>query len=399
MKKIIVIDDARAIQSILKDILTLNSYIVDTADSAEDGLELIRNNKYDLIISDVSLTGMNGVQLLKIVKSEQPQVPFLIISGHANVSMTVDVIKVGAFNVLEKPLDLNIFLQEVRCALEATTNIDDDKITKATNSTTTKGESPMVGESQRMLVVKDMIGRASISNAKVLILGENGTGKEVVAHEIHRLSHRHDKAFIEINCAAIPSELIESELFGHEKGSFTGAHKLKKGQFELADKGTIFLDEIGDMSVAAQAKVLRVLQENKITRVGGDKDIRIDVRVIAATNKDLVQEIKQGRFREDLYHRLSIVIIRVPKLNDRIEDIPRLANHFLEILCPQYDANLKTINDDAMAMLQSHNWSGNVRELHNIVERLIVFCGDVIDVNDIKKYVNEEYGVHNEIDI
>ncbi len=396
MSKIIVVDDTRAIRNVLKELLDLNGHDVDVASSAEEGLVLIRENSYDLVISDIMLTGISGIELLRIVKQELPELPFIIISGHASVSVAVDVIKEGAVHVLEKPLDMNMLLTQIKFAL-------DNKVTAVANEAVRKpqrqpkvkiGEdsgSPMIGECKNMLRIKDMINVTSLSNARVLILGANGTGKELVAREIHRLSNRANKAFVEINCAAIPSELIESELFGHEKGSFTGAYKQKKGKFELADKGTIFLDEIGDMSLSAQSKVLRALQENRITHVGGDKDIEVDVKVVAATNKNLVKEIEAGRFREDLYHRLSVVIIRVPSLNDRVEDIPLLAKFFLKKLCTSYGIGLKTFSDDAMKMLMSHNWSGNVRELSNIVERLVVFSGDEININDIRTYVDEEY--------
>ncbi len=395
MSRIIVIDDTRAITGVLKNLLEMDDHLVDVAGSAEEGLEMIRINLYDLIISDIMLPVMSGIELLSIVKLEQPDIPFMIISGHASISVAVDVIKQGAVYVLEKPLDMNILLKQVRYALNDT-SIDKQKPIRrlAGHSKQKSGvckESPMIGNCKHMQRVKDMINLTSLSNARVLILGENGTGKELVAREIHRLSNRSNRAFVEVNCAAIPSELIESELFGHEKGSFTGAYKQKKGKFELADNGTLFLDEIGDMSLSAQSKVLRALQEKRISHVGGDKDIEVNVKVLAATNKDLIREIEQGRFREDLYHRLSVVIIRVPSLNQRVEDIPLLAEHFLKKLCDEYGIELKKFSDKAINMLKSHNWSGNVRELGNAIERLIVFSGDEISENDVQIYVNEEY--------
>jgi two-component system nitrogen regulation response regulator NtrX len=379
MAKILIVDDERAIRSTLKEILEYENHQVEEAVDGAEGWEKIRNGGFDILLSDIKMPKMDGTELLEKVLAQGIDCPVIMISGHGTIETAVDCIKRGAYDFIAKPLDLNRLMITLRNALDKSTLIQETKILKKKVSKTID----MVGESPAIRKVKDMIERVAATDARVLITGPNGTGKELVARWIHAKSNRNESPLIEVNCAAIPSELIESELFGHEKGAFTSAVKQRKGQFELADGGTLFLDEIGDMSLSAQAKVLRALQENKITRVGGEKEIQVDVRIVAATNKNLQEEISKGNFREDLYHRLSVIIIQVPALNERIDDIPLLANYFLSIICAEYGMPLKRISPDAMQELQSQPWTGNIREFRNVIERLIILCEQEISKEDV----------------
>jgi DNA-binding NtrC family response regulator len=379
MAKILIVDDERAIRSTLKEILEYENHQVEEAVDGAEGWEKIRNGGFDILLSDIKMPKMDGTELLEKVLAQGIDCPVIMISGHGTIETAVDCIKRGAYDFIAKPLDLNRLMITLRNALDKSTLIQETKILKKKVSKTID----MVGESPAIRKVKDMIERVAATDARVLITGPNGTGKELVARWIHAKSNRNEAPLIEVNCAAIPSELIESELFGHEKGAFTSAIKQRKGQFELADGGTLFLDEIGDMSLSAQAKVLRALQENKITRVGGEKEIQVDVRIVAATNKNLQEEISKGNFREDLYHRLSVIIIQVPALNERIDDIPLLANYFLSIICAEYGMPLKRISPDAMLELQSQPWTGNIREFRNVIERLIILCEQEISKEDV----------------
>ncbi len=378
MPKILIIDDERAIRNSLKDILETEDYKVDIAEDGIIGLEMVKKNSYEIILCDIKMPKMDGIEVLQeVVKITDT--PVIMISGHGNIDTAVGAIRKGAFDYIEKPPDLNRLLITIRNAMDKSNLIAETKILKKAVSK----KYQMIGESPAILQIKTMVDRVASIDARVLITGENGTGKEVVARWLHEKSHRAKTPFIEVNCAAIPSELIESELFGHEKGAFTSAHKQRKGKFEQADTGTIFLDEIGDMSLSAQAKVLRTLQENKISRVGSDKDIKVDVRVIAATNKNLKDEISKGNFREDLYHRLSVILIKVPSLNNRIEDIPLLADHFISMICKEYGMPKKGITKDAINELSKITWTGNIREFRNVIERLIILCNDKIDGKDV----------------
>ena len=379
MAKILIVDDERAIRSTLKEILEYENHQVEEAVDGAEGWEKIRNGGFDILLSDIKMPKMDGTELLEKVLAQGIDCPVIMISGHGTIETAVDCIKRGAYDFIAKPLDLNRLMITLRNALDKSTLIQETKILKKKVSKTID----MVGESPAIRKVKDMIERVAATDARVLVTGPNGTGKELVARWIHAKSNRNEAPLIEVNCAAIPSELIESELFGHEKGAFTSAIKQRKGQFELADGGTLFLDEIGDMSLSAQAKVLRALQENKITRVGGEKEIQVDVRIVAATNKNLQEEISKGNFREDLYHRLSVIIIQVPALNDRIDDIPLLANYFLSIICAEYGMPLKRISPEAMQELQSQPWTGNIREFRNVIERLIILCEQEITKEDV----------------
>lgn len=379
MAKILIVDDERAIRSTLKEILEYENHQVEEAVDGAEGWEKIRNGGFDILLSDIKMPKMDGTELLEKVLAQGIDCPVIMISGHGTIETAVDCIKRGAYDFIAKPLDLNRLMITLRNALDKSTLIQETKILKKKVSKTID----MVGESPAIRKVKDMIERVAATDARVLVTGPNGTGKELVARWIHAKSNRNEAPLIEVNCAAIPSELIESELFGHEKGAFTSAVKQRKGQFELADGGTLFLDEIGDMSLSAQAKVLRALQENKITRVGGEKEIQVDVRIVAATNKNLQEEISKGNFREDLYHRLSVIIIQVPALNERIDDIPLLAHYFLSIICAEYGMPLKKISQDAMQELQSQPWTGNIREFRNVIERLIILCENEINKEDI----------------
>jgi two-component system nitrogen regulation response regulator NtrX len=382
MPKILVIDDERAIRNTLKEVLEYENYEVDIAEDGETGLKLFDSNSYDVVLCDIKMPRMDGVEVLQKIAEISDNTPVIMISGHGNIDTAVDAIKKGAFDFLEKPVDLNRVLITIKNALEKSTLIVQTKNLKKQVSK----KYDMIGESAGITKVREMIDLVAPTEARVLITGPNGSGKELVAHQIHEKSNRAKGPFVEVNCAAIPSELIESELFGHEKGSFTSAIKQRIGKFEQADGGTIFLDEIGDMSLSAQAKVLRALQENKITRVGSDKDIRVNVRVIAATNKNIRDEIDRNSFREDLYHRLSVILIQVPTLNERAVDIPLLADHFNNLICSEYGMSPKKINKDAIAELQKIKWTGNIREFRNVLERLIILCPTDITGNDVKAY-------------
>ncbi len=382
MKKILIIDDERSIRNALKEILEYEKYQIDLAEDGEQGLKLFKEKEYDLILSDIKMPKMDGMELLDAVKKENPDQAFILITGHGDVELAVSALKNGAYDFIQKPLDLNRLLVTVKNAFERGDLVVETKTLKKKVSK----KYQMIGESEPILQIKEVIEKVAPTDARVLITGENGTGKEVVARWLHAKSDRSKKPFVEVNCAAIPSELIESELFGHEKGAFTSAYKQRKGKFEQAEGGTIFLDEIGDMSLSAQAKVLRALQENKISRVGSDKDIQINTRVIAATNKDLKKEIESKKFREDLYHRLSVILIKVPALNDRKEDIPLLVNHFLDLICKESGISTKTISKEAVEALQQINWSGNIRELRNVVERLVILSGNKIEKEDVNRF-------------
>jgi len=382
MAKILIVDDERAIRSTLKEILEYENHQVDEAADGAEGWEKLKNGQYDILLSDIKMPKMDGTELLEKVMEAGTDIPVIMISGHGTIETAVECIKKGAYDFIAKPLDLNRLMITMRNALDKSNLIEETKILKKKVNKTID----MVGDSPAIRKVKDMIERVAPTDARVLITGPNGTGKELVARWIHAKSSRNNASLIEVNCAAIPSELIESELFGHEKGAFTSAVKQRKGQFELAHGGTLFLDEIGDMSLSAQAKVLRALQENKITRVGGEKEISVDVRIIAATNKNLREEIEKGNFREDLYHRLSVIIIEVPALNDRKEDIQLLADHFLKIICEEYGIPVKSISPEAIHELKNHNWSGNIREFRNVVERLIILCDKEIQQQDVITY-------------
>lgn len=382
MPHILVIDDEKSIRNTLKEVLEYEKHTVDIASDGEEGIDLFKSNLYDIVLCDIKMPKMDGIEVLDQIFNHSTDTPVVMISGHGNIDTAVEAIKKGAFDFIEKPLDLNRLLITIRNALDKSTLITETKVLKKKVAKTWD----MVGNSPSILKVKEMIERVATTDARVLITGSNGTGKELVARWLHEKSNRNTFPFVEVNCAAIPSELIESELFGHEKGSFTSAIKDRKGKFEQADKGTIFLDEIGDMSLSAQAKVLRALQENKINRVGSDKDIKVDVRIIAATNKDLKSEIEANRFREDLYHRLSVILIHVPTLNERLDDIPLLAEHFIGQICQEYGMPLKSISDDAITELKKINWTGNIREFRNVIERMIILCDKEISKNDVVSY-------------
>lgn len=386
MKKILVIDDERPIRSTLQEILEFEKFKVETAEDGKMGLDMILKNKYDLILCDIKMPKMDGMEVLDKAIENNVETPVVMISGHGNVETAVEAIKKGAYDFIQKPLDLNRTLVTLRNALDNKEIVQEVKKLKRKVS---KGKvTDIIGESEEVLLIKNMIDKVAPTDARVLITGGNGAGKELVARQLHEKSERSKSPFIEVNCAAIPSELIESELFGHEKGSFTSAHKQRQGKFELANGGTLFLDEIGDMSLSAQAKVLRALQEGKITRVGGDKELKVDVRVLAATNKNLRGEIDSGNFREDLYHRLNVIPIHVPSLNERKDDIPILAEHFLNIICEDQGIPQKELSQDALTALQDVDWTGNIRELRNIIERLVILCEKTITGKDVLLYAN-----------
>lgn len=382
MSRILVIDDERSIRNTLKDILEYEKYHVDLAENGPTGLEKIKNGEYDVILCDIKMPGMDGIEVLEKLAGQEYDSPVVMISGHGNIDTAVEAIKKGAFDFIEKPLDLNRLLITIRNAMDKSNLVTETKILK--KKVNKKYE--IVGKSEAIRKVIEMADRVARTDARVLITGSNGTGKELVARRIHDLSQRTSGPFIEVNCAAIPSELIESELFGHEKGAFTSAIKQRKGKFEQATGGTIFLDEIGDMSLSAQAKVLRALQESIISRVGSDNAIRVDVRVVAATNKNLSEEIEKGNFREDLYHRLSVILIRVPTLNERLDDIPILASYFISQICSDYGIPEKILTEDAIKELQKMVWTGNIREFRNVIERLIILCDKKISAADVITY-------------
>ena len=382
MARILVIDDEPAIRRILREILEHEKYNVDDAASAVDALPLVKENEYDAILCDIKMPQMDGIEFLEEAK-KITDAPIIMISGHGTIDTAVEAIKKGAFDYIAKPPELNRLLITLRNALDKSKLMTETKVLKKAVTR----QYQMIGSSKPMMEIHDMIEKVAPTTARVLIEGENGTGKELVARQLHELSNRSYAPFIEVNCAAIPSELIESQLFGHEKGSFTSAIKMKKGDFELANNGTLFLDEIGDMSLSAQAKVLRALQENKITRVGGESEINVNVRIIAATNKNLKEEIQKGNFREDLYHRLSVIIINVPPLRERLDDIPELVNYFVENISNEMGKATPTFTQDAIEELQKYRWTGNIRELHNVIERLVILCGSKINGDDVRKYV------------
>lgn len=387
MSKLLIIDDERSIRRALREILEFENFEVHEAENGKEGLEKILSTTFDMVFCDIKMPLMDGMEVLEEIQKAKLDVPVIMISGHGNIETAVDAIKKGAFDFIEKPLDLNRILVTIRNAKERVFLVEETKSLKSTVKKF-KGSS-IIGETEGIVRIKEMIEKVAPSDARVLITGGNGTGKELVARSLHDNSNRRKMAFVEVNCAAIPAELIESELFGHEKGAFTSAVKDKKGKFELASGGTLFLDEIGDMSASAQAKVLRALQENVIQRVGGERDIKVDCRIVAATNKDLRKEIEEGRFREDLYHRLAVILIHVPSLNDRREDIPLLAEHFLTMVCAEHGVSRKSFSPEALEQLKQTDWSGNIRELRNIVERLVILCGNEITGADVKMFANK----------
>ncbi|MFY9308175.1 MAG: sigma-54 dependent transcriptional regulator [Bacteroidia bacterium] len=382
MKKVLIIDDEKSIRKTLREILEYEKYQVEEAADGVEGLGMIQKGKFDMILCDIKMPKMDGIELLDKVMQLSADTPVVMISGHGTIETAVEAVKKGAFDFIAKPLDLNRLLVTLRNAMDKSTLVTETKVLKKKVSKT----FDMVGESKAIVQIQEMIERVAPTDARVLITGGNGSGKELVARWLHEKSHRSGAPLVEVNCAAIPGELIESELFGHEKGAFTSAVNQRKGKFEQAEGGTLFLDEIGDMSLPAQAKVLRALQENKITRVGGEKEIKVNVRVVAATNKDLQKEIANGNFREDLYHRLSVILIHVPSLNERKEDIPLLAEHFLKLVCEDYGMPLKSFTKDAIKELQKLNWTGNIREFRNVVERLIILCDKTITDKDVIAY-------------
>jgi DNA-binding NtrC family response regulator len=389
MPKILVIDDEAAIRGALKEILEYESYEVAEAEDGIVGIKLAEKENFDLIFCDIKMPKMDGIEVLEKLKEKGIETPVVIITGHGTVETAVEALKKGAYDFIQKPLDLNRVLVTVRNASNQTALVQETKtLRKKVNKVL---GSNIVGESKAIGEIKKMIDTVAPTEARVLITGGNGSGKELVARQLHEKSERSGGAFIEVNCAAIPSELIESELFGHEKGAFTSAIKTRQGKFELADGGTLFLDEIGDMALSAQAKVLRALQESKITRVGGDKDFKVNVRVFAATNKDLRKEIADGNFREDLYHRLSVIVIRVPSLNERKDDIPILANHFLNQIAEDYGQPVKEITPSAIKALQQLDWTGNIREFRNVIERLIILSPKAIDEKEVKAYATPNF--------
>ena len=387
MSKILVIEDEAAIRRVLIKIISeeSDSYVVEEAENGLEGIEKFKDNDYDLVLCDIKMPKMDGVEVLEKAKKIKPEIPFVMISGHGDLETAVNTMRLGAYDYISKPPDLNRLLNTVRNALDRKVLVIENKRLKKKVSENYE----MIGESEAIIHIKEMIEKVAATDARVLITGSNGTGKELVAHWLHEKSNRSKSSLIEVNCAAIPSELIESELFGHVKGSFTGANKDRAGKFEAANNGTIFLDEIGDMSLSAQAKVLRALQENKIQRVGSDRDIKVNVRIIAATNKDLKEEIKEGRFREDLYHRLAVILIKVPALKDRIEDIPLLINYFTQKIAAEQGVIKKEFSSQAIALLQDYDWTGNIRELRNVVERLLILGEQEISEADVNLFASK----------
>lgn len=386
MAKILIVDDEMPIRRTLREILEFEQYDVDEATDGLECLAKIQKEKYDVVIMDIKMPKMDGIEALERLQILSPETPVVMVSGHGNIETAVDAVKKGAFDYISKPPDLNRMLITIRNAMEKADLVNTTRVLQKQVKSGQKGVV-MIGESAPILEIKRLLDKVAPTESRVLITGPNGTGKELVARWIHQRSNRADGPMVEVNCAAIPAELIESELFGHKKGSFTGAVADRPGKFEQATGGTLFLDEIGDMSLDAQAKVLRALQESKITRVGDSKEIKVDVRVLAATNKDLRQEIEAGRFREDLYHRLAVIVVQVPALNDRREDIPLLLEHFNRRIADDYGHPTKTFTPDAVEALKAHNWTGNIRELANVVERLYILCDQTVSAEDVKRYV------------
>jgi len=383
MADILIIDDEKAIRKTLTEILSFEGYKIDEASDGEEGLKTFKDKTYDVVLCDIKMPKLDGIEFLQKAGEINPDIPIIMISGHGNIETAVEAVKKGAYDYISKPPDLNRLLITIRNAMDKSSLVTETKVLKRKVSRVQE----MIGGSAGMQKIKETIEKVAPTDARILITGENGVGKELVARWIHEKSNRVSGPLVEVNCAAIPSELIESELFGHEKGSFTSAIKQRIGKFEQANGGTLFLDEIGDMSLSAQAKVLRALQEGKITRVGADKDINVDVRVIAATNKNLLKEVEEKSFRLDLYHRLSVILIHVPSLNQRRDDIPILVDQFLDDICADYGIARKNIDDDAIKMLQEYDWTGNIRELRNVVERLVILSAKTITVDDVKSYV------------
>lgn len=383
MADILIIDDEKAIRKTLTEILSFEGYKIDEASDGEEGLKTFKDKTYDVVLCDIKMPKLDGIEFLQKAGEINPDIPIIMISGHGNIETAVEAVKKGAYDYISKPPDLNRLLITIRNAMDKSSLVTETKVLKRKVSRVQE----MIGGSAGMQKIKETIEKVAPTDARILITGENGVGKELVARWIHEKSNRVSGPLVEVNCAAIPSELIESELFGHEKGSFTSAIKQRIGKFEQANGGTLFLDEIGDMSLSAQAKVLRALQEGKITRVGADKDINVDVRVIAATNKNLLKEVEEKTFRLDLYHRLSVILIHVPSLNQRRDDIPVLVDQFLDDICSDYGIARKNIDDDAIKMLQDYDWTGNIRELRNVVERLVILSAKTITVDDVKSYV------------
>src|SRR5689334_8658555 len=383
MPDILIIDDEKAIRKTLTEILSFEGYKIEEAADGEEGLKKFKEKNYDLVLCDIKMPKLDGIEFLQKAGENNPDVPVIMISGHGNIETAIEAVKKGAFDYISKPPDLNRLLITIRNAMDKGSLVSETKVLKRKVSRVQE----MVGESMPIKKIKETIEKVAPTEARILITGENGVGKELVARWIHEKSNRATGPIIEVNCAAIPTELIESELFGHEKGSFTSAIKQRIGKFESANGGTLFLDEIGDMSANAQAKVLRALQEGKITRVGADKDINVDVRVIAATNKDLLREVENKNFRLDLYHRLSVIIIHVPSLNERRDDIPMLVDQFLKDICTDYGIAKKTIDEEALLLLYNYDWTGNIRELRNVVERLVILSGKTITADDVRNYV------------
>ncbi|WP_276502172.1 sigma-54-dependent transcriptional regulator [Terrimonas pollutisoli] len=383
MADILIIDDEKAIRKTLTEILSFEGYKLEEAADGEEGLKKFKEKAFDLVLCDIKMPKLDGIEFLQKAGETNPDVPIIMISGHGNIETAVEAVKKGAYDFISKPPDLNRLLITIRNAMERSSLVTETKVLKRKVSRVQE----MIGESQPIQRIKDTIEKVAPTDARILITGENGVGKELVARWIHEKSNRVSGPLVEVNCAAIPTELIESELFGHEKGSFTSAVKQRIGKFEQANGGTLFLDEIGDMSLSAQAKVLRALQEGKITRVGADKDINVDVRVIAATNKDLLKEVDEKLFRLDLYHRLSVILIHVPSLNERRDDIPVLVDQFLQDICSDYGIAKKNIDEDAIRLLQDYDWTGNIRELRNVVERLVILSAKTITSEDVKSYV------------
>ncbi|MFN3341835.1 MAG: sigma-54-dependent transcriptional regulator [Flavobacteriales bacterium] len=390
MSRILIIDDEKPIRRALREILEYEKFEVDEAEDGPSGLEKARGGNFDVVLCDIKMPKMDGLEVLETLQKESVDSPVVMISGHGNIETAVEAIKKGAFDFIQKPLDLNRILVTIRNAMDRVELVQE---TKSLKQKISKGKSSeIIGESKAIAEIKDMIDRVAPTDARVLITGPNGSGKELVARQLHEKSARNKGPFVEVNCAAIPGELIESELFGHEKGAFTSAIKQRLGKFESAEGGTLFLDEIGDMSLSAQAKVLRALQENRITRVGGEKDIKVNVRILAATNKDLRKEIENNNFREDLYHRLSVILIHVPALNDRKDDIPILVEHFSKLICEEQGMPVRSFDKGALKALQELNWTGNIRELRNVVERLLILGGKSICEADVKAYAVPRHG-------